>query len=472
MVDQFLVASREAVSDKDLAAHLLTATTRQYTARQAIMQELEDLERLRELACSLRDRVLLNLDELLGRLVNNLTARGVKVHFAADAAAARRIVLEVCRSRSVKTIVKSKSMLSEEIHLSPELEQDGIEVTETDLGEFIVQLTGEGPSHIVTPAVHLDTQQVADVFRERIGFDGPAEPEALTKAARKHLRERFRRADMGISGVNFGVADPGLICVCTNEGNGRYVTGWPKTYLALMGMERLVANVSQLAVVLKLLARSSTGQRITQYTNLIFGPAGQRQSGPEEMHLVIVDNGRSSILSGKHWRTLRCIRCGACLNACPVFRKLGGQVYGGCYSGPIGKILLPLLEGTEAHKHLPRISSLCGLCNQVCPVKVPIVETLLELREQLNDEGRRTFGEKAAMSMWSLGLTAPRMFRFAQKAMRVALKPLSRSGWVGTLVIPPPANWTKVRDLPLPAKRSFVCEWIKSQKKQRPEANS
>jgi len=451
-MSNFFDRSHEAVECPGLAQKVTNATTRQFFARIEMCKDVPDVEQLRDLAATMRDDLLANLDRYLKTFTDNLQAAGVKVHFAEDAVAARRIICEIACQHNVKKITKSKSMATEEIDLNPALERAGIEVTETDLGEYIVQLAGHKPSHLVAPAVHLSTQDVAKLFKEKLNYDGPADPFVMTKFARKILREKFRASQMGISGVNFGIADPGLISICTNEGNGRYVTTWPPVYVALMGMERLVPDLSSASVVLKLLSRFSTGQRITQYVTMTHGPG--TPDGPKEVHLVILDNGRSEILKTKYWRALRCIRCGSCLNACPVFRKLGGHAYGGPYSGPIGMMLLPLLYGLDKYADVPKASTLCGLCHDVCPVKMPVPDLLLELR---NDtvQAKKTYLTERLFKAWAMGVTHPWMFKLAQRFMPWVLKPLSRKGWVKFLP-GPSGGWTKVKDLPLPAKQSFL----------------
>jgi len=452
---QFYQKTIAACADTQLTEKLYSATYRQYDGRRAICEELGDVDHFRQLAGDLRDHVLGNLDEYLAKLVENLERSGVKIHWAENADRAREIICGVARDNGVDRIVKSKSMVTEEIELNAALAAEDIEVTETDLGEFIIQLAGHKPAHIIIPAVHCSTGDIAEIFRDKIGYTGPTEPEALTKAARKVLRDKFKVAQMGISGVNFGIADPGLITVCTNEGNGRYVTTAPPIYVAVMGMERIVPDLDAAALILKLLAKFSTGQRITQYTNMIAGPA--HHDGPRQVHLVILDNGRSGILGSKYWQILRCIRCGSCLNACPVFRHIGGQAFPGCYSGPIGTVLLSLLMGPKQVPELAKASSLCQLCADVCPVKIPLPEFLLELRNDTAGSGIGGFFEKVAMSGWAWALSHPRLYRFGQKAMRWGLKPFGKAGWVRRLP-GPPGKWTAVKDLPFPAGKSFLAQ--------------
>ncbi len=307
---------------------------------------------------------------------------------AATAAEANATIVDICRSANATLAAKSKSMATEEIGLNEALEAAGIRPVETDLGEYILQLAGEHPVHIIAPAIEKTKEQVAELLSRVDGRPVAAELEELTKAARRQLRETFHAADVGITGANFGVCDTGSIVLVTNEGNGRLVSSLPRVHVVLMGMERLVASLSDLAVMLRLLARSGTGQRLSTYTTLITGPrrAGE-QDGPDELHVVILDNGRSKLADGRYREMLACIRCGACLNVCPVYRKTGGAAYGPVYSGPMGAVLVPLLEGFEHAADLPHASSLCGACTDACPVKIPLHELLLELRRDLVDEG-------------------------------------------------------------------------------------
>jgi len=445
----------EATRKEGLAQKLYNATYRQHSGREAITPELGDINSFRDQLAEVRTHAVRNLDRCLAALADNLMARGVQVHWAKDAEEARQIVLHVARVNRVSSIVKSKSMATEEIELNPALQADGLEVTETDLGEYIIQLAGQRPGHIVAPACHLSTQDIADIFREKIGYDGPVEPTALTMAARAVLREKFRRAEMGVSGVNFAVADPGLLAVCTNEGNARYATS-RRIHLAVMGMERIVADLAGGALVMKMLAKYSTGQRITQYTNLIAGPCPS--DGAQQVHLVILDNGRSRILASRYWRILTCIRCGACVNACPVFRHVGGQSYPGCYSGPVGTILLSQFLGLRKTADLAKACSLCNYCAEACPTKMPLPEYILSLRDEAAREGLARTGEATAMSVWADVLRRPRIYRLGQKMMRWVLRPLSRNGWLSWMP-GPPGNWTRVKDLPLPATRSFIRRW-------------
>ena len=308
--------------------------------RDQTAEEFPLMEEMRDRARSIRLNALSHLDRLLHRFTDEVASRGGKVHFAADADEANRIVVGILERSQAKLVVKSKSMVSEEIELNHHLEGEGVEVIETDLGEFIAQLAGDTPSHIIAPVLHMTRQDVGRLFANKLGVDYTEDPAELNQIARRHLRDIFLRADAGISGVNLGVADSGSIVLVTNEGNGRLVTTAPRVHIALMGMERIVASFTDAAVILEVLARSATGQRLSVYTNVVTGPRRPGDpDGPDELHVVIIDNGRSEILAGSTAEILACIRCGACLNVCPVFRTVGGHAYGTVYSGPVGSVV-------------------------------------------------------------------------------------------------------------------------------------
>jgi L-lactate dehydrogenase complex protein LldF len=350
-------------------------------------------------------------------------------------------------------------MTSEEIHLNPALETEGLEVTETDFGEFIIQLAGERPSHLVAPAVHHTRESIARILSKYSGETLPEEPQILAKTGRSLLREKFRQADMGISGANFAVAETGTIVLISNEGNARLTTTCPRVHVALMGIEKVLPRWIDLPVFLKLLARAATGQPLSVYTTLISGPRrpGERD-GPEEFHLVLLDNGRSRILATPFRESLQCIRCGACLNACPVYRRIGGHAYGGVYSGPIGSILTPLYDSVADNPHLPHVSSLCGACQAACPVKINIPHMLIGLRELQTHEKGETRWEKLAYRLTAVVLRRPWLYCLALRCARLVLRPLARNGWLKRLP-GPGAAWTETREFPAPAARSFRERW-------------
>jgi L-lactate dehydrogenase complex protein LldF len=370
----------------------------------------------------------------------------------------------------VRRVVKSKSMATEEIGLNEALEQSGIEALETDLGEYIIQLAGMGPSHIIVPAVHMKKEEVAELFRLKLGVDAPADPVALTTIARRTLRERFLAADMGLSGANFVVAETGTMVLVTNEGNGRMCTTLPELHVAVVGIDKVVPDWDSLTVLLKLLARSATGQKLTTYTSFITGPRGsEAEGGPKVLHLVLLDNGRSRILADATAReTLKCIRCGCCLNVCPVYKNVGGYAYGWFISGPIGAIFTPQMLGTRAARELPYASTLCGACVDVCPVKIPITQILLHLRQRVAEGDAQgavlPLRARLAARAGRLALGLPWLYRLGAKLVAAVERPLARDGWLGWL--PPPLDrWTKVR--PMPAFRSDFRGWWRRRKSER-----
>ncbi|MER3490046.1 MAG: iron-sulfur cluster-binding protein [Meiothermus sp.] len=410
----------------------------------------------RDWAEAVKNHVLTHLDTYLEQAERSLTANGVRVHWAEDAEAARRIVAEIARSGGVKKVVKAKSMLSEELGINPMLEGMGIEALETDLGEYIIQLLGQSPSHIVGPAIHLSLEQIRRLFHERFGTPPEAAPDALASVARKLLREGFLKADMGISGGNFVVAETGTLALIENEGNIRLSTSAPRIHLALVGIEKLLPRFSDLAVFLSLTARAATGQRLGTFVSLIQGPRREGETdGPEEVHVVLVDNGRSSVLADPQaWETLRCVRCAACLNACPVYRQTGGHAYGYVYSGPIGAVLAPGLLGLEQTQPLPYASSLCGACYEACPVKIPIPKLLLTWRNRAVEEGLTPRLERAAIAGYTLAMTHPALYKLASKALRLLPEKA-----LDNTVVPVLKAWTQGRAGLEPSPRSFRELW-------------
>jgi L-lactate dehydrogenase complex protein LldF len=438
---RFREIARGKLGDSYTQAALDQATDRLRTNRVAAWEALPDLEALRRRAHEIRMEVIDDLDAHVARFTEALEARGGHVFFAGTAAEASGYIADVCSRAGAKLAAKSKSMATEEIGLNEALSAVGVTPVETDLGEYILQLAGEHPVHILAPAIEKTAEQVAELLGAVDGKAIPPELEALTNAARRQLRETFLRADVGITGANFGISSTGSICLVTNEGNGRLVSSIPRLHVALMGMERLVPTTDDLAVLLKLLARSGTGQKISVYTTLLTGPrrAGD-QDGPEEQHVVILDNGRSNLLRGRYREMLACIRCGACLNVCPVYRKSGGGAYGPVYSGPMGAVLLPLLVGLEQAPSLPHASSLCGACTDACPVKIPLHELLLDLRRDLVEEGVAPRFQRFAFWAWSWAWSSVLGYRLTTLLARLG-QPLA--GLAG-----PGRTWSSGRSLP------------------------
>jgi L-lactate dehydrogenase complex protein LldF len=451
-------ATAAALTNPGLQAALVRLTDTLMAGNRRGYAALADSSELRDHAKRLKEHTLAHLDEYLQQLEASVERLGGKVHWAETAADAQRLIVDIARSASCKHAVKSKSMTSEEVHLNPALEAAGIEVVETDFGEFILQVAGERPSHLVAPAVHHTRESVARVLSGYVGAALPDDARSLALTGRRVLRDKFYRADLGITGANFAVAETGTIVLVTNEGNGRLTTTCPRVHVALMGMEKVIPRLADLPVFLKLLARGATGQTLSVYTTLITGPrrAGELD-GPEEFHLVILDNGRSRVLATPFRESLQCIRCGACLNACPVYRRIGGHAYGGVYSGPIGSILTPLYDSVAANPHLPHVSSLCGACQAACPVKINIPRMLVGLRE-LQHEVRPGRLEGPAYRLWAAMLRRPWLYRLALFGARTLLRPLARGGWLRRLP-GPGAGWTKIRDFPAPAAKPFRDRW-------------
>jgi L-lactate dehydrogenase complex protein LldF len=443
----FATRANVSLADPQLRSAVAEASERLLSGRIEALSSLRDPDSLRDDAARIRDAVLARLDEHLDRLADGWEAAGGRVFFAADADEACAYVCSVARAAGARLAVKSKSMASEEIGLNKALATEGVEAVETDLGEWIVQLAGDHPAHIIQPAIHKSKTDVARLFSDVAGEELPAELDPLAAFARKELRAKFLAADLGISGVNFGVSGPGAICLVTNEGNGRMCTSLPRVHVALMGMERVVGSWAELAVMLALLGRSGTGQKLTQYTTILNGPRRSGEAdGPEESHLVILDNGRSNVLGTRYQSALRCIRCGACLYACPVYRQVGGHAYDPVYSGPIGAVLNPLLQGTERAGELAHASTLCGACTEVCPVRIPLHDHLVRLRQ---DYAREQAGrlEKAAYASWSHAWATPARFKAFSSGAGATTK-LSGARGASKLRLPVLSRWTRVRDLP------------------------
>jgi L-lactate dehydrogenase complex protein LldF len=444
------------LADERVIQAVHQATLHKVDAAAEALAELSDREGLRDLAARIKQHSLENLPAYLEQFVTACERNGTRVHFAADARAACEIICAIAHGSGSELAVKAKSMATEEVGLREALEAAGVRTVETDLGEFIVQIDHDRPSHIVTPIIHKDRRQIAQAMVREIGCEYTEDPEELTAVAREYLRDVFRRCDLGITGANFAVAESGTICICTNEGNGRMSTTRPRVHVALVGIEKLVPRLRDLPVFLKLLARSSTGQPLTVYTTLITGPKRSSDpDGPEQVHVVLLDNGRSEILGGPFAEVLRCIRCGACLNACPVFRNIGGHAYGSVYPGPIGSLATPLLSGIDQHAELPRASTLCGACQAVCPVKIDLPGLLVKLRVQTR--ARQPLGKRLGMNVWKWLIQSPALFGWGQRVLRWML-PGGDAGWTGG-GFGPVGEWTKVRDLPPPPKRTFRERW-------------
>ena len=463
----FYRRSEDALANQHLRGALRSVTTRVLGLRQDALDRLPDSDQWRDHARQIRAHTLSRLDHYLDQFTSAVEARGGHVFYAATAADAVNYVRDLARARSLKLAVKSKSMISEEIDLNHHLEEAGVRVVETDLGEWVVQVGHDHPSHIVMPIIHKTRGDVAALFKETLGATDAevADVEAITQFARRKLRPEFLNADLGISGVNFGVAETGSICTCTNEGNGRLVTTLPKVHVAMMGIERIVPTSGDLAVMLQVLARSATGQNITAYTNVITGPRragadGADPDGPEELHVVLLDNGRSRVLGSELAEILYCIRCGACLNACPVYQQIGGHAYGSVYPGPVGSVLTPALQGIKEFHDLPHASSLCGACRDVCPVRIDIPRMLLKLRAEGVEHGQSPLWIGLGIHAFRAVATRPGLFRVAGAVAARMTRWLARDGWITRL----PGHlsaWTKTRDFPAMPAESFQERWAR-----------
>jgi len=425
-----------------------TNTRKTIRARDLRASEWQDYEERRKQATERRQEAIENLHLLHKQLKSRWQERGIDLHEASTAEDACRIITGIIQSTGADRVLKSKTMLGEEIGLANYLERRGITPIETDLGEYIVQLRGEAPSHITMPAMHLTREDVGELFAERLGAPYTSNPSELTKIARQTLRREFLGAKVGLCGVNFAVAETGHLATVTNEGNGRMVTTLPRIVIALMGWERVTQSLEDLGLLWQLLARSATGQRATVYLNLLAGPS-PGPTGPDEVHVVIVDNGRKRIYQDVELReVLRCIRCGACLNVCPVYQQVGGHPYGGTYPGPIGAVLTPLLEGLEKAPDHPFASSLCGACEEICPVSIPLPRMLLLLRRRIIEQTKEKSTEAKAWDAFQWMMSRPERYEHLGKLARAAQRflPLNR--------IPEPW-WSKDRDTPIFAAKSF-----------------
>jgi L-lactate dehydrogenase complex protein LldF len=449
----FPAAARAELAKPQLRANLRQATDTILAKRAVVVEELPDWEALREAGRGIKEELLANLPEHLVRFEAAVEAAGGHVHWARDAAEANAVVVEVARRHGADEVVKVKSLTTDEIELNAALAAAGIRALETDFAELILQLDGDWSSHLLVPAIHRNREEIRELFARTIAPGlGSSEPAELAEASRRYLRERFLSARVGVSGANFGIAETGAVCVVESEGNGRMCTTLPPVLVTVLGIEKLLPRLSDLEVFLQLLPRSATGERMNPYTSLWTGvTAGD---GPQELHVVLLDNGRSRVLADAVGRqALHCIRCSACLNVCPVYTRTGGHAYGSVYPGPIGAILTPQLVGLENASSLPFASSLCGACYDVCPVKIDIPRVLLHLRAKVVEtSGRTPKGAAMGLAAWVFG--DARRFAAAQRLLRplARRKPLRR--------LPPPLSaWTRYRDLRPPARTTFRSWW-------------
>ncbi|HEO8421133.1 LutB/LldF family L-lactate oxidation iron-sulfur protein [Niallia sp. FSL W8-0635] len=436
------------------------------TRKNNVTEAMGNWEEWRSHGEEIRQHVLENLDYYLFELSEQVAKRGGHVFFAKTAEEASDYIEQIAVEKKVKKVVKAKSMVTEEISLNKKLEEAGCEVIETDLGEYILQVDDhDPPSHIVVPALHKNKEQIRDVFTKKLNYTNTEKPEELAWHARQVLRNEYLTADMGITGCNFAVAETGSITLVTNEGNADLVAALPKTQVVVMGMERIVPTFAEMEVLVGMLTRSAVGQKLTSYVTALTGPREDGDvDGPDDFHLVIVDNGRSDILGGEFQSVLQCIRCAACVNVCPVYRHVGGHSYGSIYSGPIGAVLSPLLGGYEEYKELPYASTLCGACTDACPVKIPLHELLHKHRQVIVEkEGKAPISEKMIFKAFGIGAASPKLYNIGSRIAPAVTKPLVKGDKI-TKGVGMLKEWTDIRDLPAPNKERFR-DWFKNREK-------
>lgn len=455
----FRERAARALHDPVLATAMQRLEHGWQAARARAAADLPEFEALRDAAVAIKDHVLANLDLYLEEFERRFIAAGGVIHWARDAAEARAIILDICRRAKARTVTKSKSMVAEEIGLNAYLEAQGLRVIETDLGEYIIQLAGDVPSHLVGPAVHMTRERIAELFAKAHGGPPKQDSAALVAEARQVLRQRYLEADVGITGANFLIAETGSIVTVTNEGNAELTQGLPKVHIALTGIEKIVPTVAEAFVFLRLLARSATGQEFSAYTTFLTGPKREdERDGPQEMHLVLLDNGRSRMLGGPFREMLRCIRCGACMNHCPVYLAAGGHAYGWVYVGPMGSVLTPHFVGIDKSWPLPNASTFCGRCEEVCPVRIPLPKLMRLWREEAHKRGLAPPTARVGLTLWAFVARRPALYRLATRLAMAALGALGRRrGRFSRL--PFASGWTVSREFPAPQGPTFTAQW-------------
>jgi L-lactate dehydrogenase complex protein LldF len=446
----FPTAARAALANSQLRRNIGHATSTIRAKRARVVGEVDDWEALRDAGAEIKERTLRHLDVHLERLEEAVTRAGGTVHWARDGAEACRVVADVARAHDSREVIKVKSLATDEIELNEALERAGIHAVETDLAELIIQLDGDSQSHILVPAIHRNRAEIAQIFRRELGVEVSDEPDELTAAARAHLREKFLSVKVGVSGANFAVAETGHVVVVESEGNGRMCTTLPEVLVSVVGIEKVLPRFADLAVMLQLLPRSSTGERMNPYTSIWSGVSGG--DGPREFHLVLLDGGRTDVLADEVGRAaLRCIRCSACLNVCPVYERTGGHAYESIYPGPIGAILTPQLRGLDQAPTLPWASSLCGACYEVCPVKIDIPSILIHLRGRVVRETKAEgLSERAAMGAMARVFAGRRTYEAAQRMAKLGRGPLASAAL---------RPWTRSRELPAVPDETFRDWW-------------
>jgi len=455
--------ARHALTDAQLQAALDNVRSGFIDKRQWAVDALPEFDRLRDSARAIKDHVLGHLDLYLEAYEEKVKKAGGYVHWAETAADARNIILDICRSAGARTVTKGKSMITEEIGLNEFLQKEGVRPVETDLGEYIIQLRGEHPSHIIAPAVHLTKEQVEADFR-RVHNHLPyardlSEPESLLGEARRVLRSQYFQADVGITGANFLVAETGSSIIVTNEGNGDLTQILPRVHVVVASIEKIVPTLEDVSQILRVLARSATGQDMSVYTTISTGPRRPGDpDGPEEYHVVLVDNGRSSMLGTEFQDMLRCIRCGACMNHCPVYHAVGGHAYGWVYPGPMGAVLTPSLVGVDKAGHLPNASTFCGRCESVCPMKIPLPKMMRHWREREFSRGLNPATQRYGLRAWAMFAKRPKLYRLAT-SFAIPLLSLFKGRKGSFHHLPLAGGWTKHREMPAPEGRTFMQQW-------------
>lgn len=468
---EFKENAHRALGDSELQKALGHVRQNFIDKRKAAADRLPEFEALRDAAADLKDHVLAHLDLYLETYESRVRASGGHVHFARNSVEACRTIVDICKSHGARSVTKGKSMVSEEIGLNAAIEAAGMVAVETDLGEYIIQLRHETPSHIIAPAVHLTKEQVEKDFRrEHTHLDANrdlSEPVQLLTEARTILREKFLAADVGITGANFLVAETGTSIIVTNEGNGDLTQTLPKVHIVIASIEKIVPTLEDASLLMRVLARSATGQDMSVYTTLSTGPRREQDpDGPQHYHVVLVDNGRSAMLGTEFEDMLRCIRCGACMNHCPVYHAIGGHAYGWVYPGPMGSVLTPSLIGVDKGGHLPNASTFCGRCESVCPVKIPLPKLMRHWREREFERHLTPAVQRYGLALWAFFARRPALYRLTTSlAMRALAKIAGERGLFTSL--PFAKGWTQTRDLPAPAGQTFQTQWRARQKERR-----
>lgn len=468
---QFPQNAREALADDRLQGVLDKFTDGFPVKRAAAISRLDEFDDLRDAARDIKDHVLANLDTYLLEFETKVQESGGHVHWCRNDREAREKILEICQTANALTVTKSKSMIGEEIAINEYLEDHGIEPVETDLGEYIIQLRKEPPSHIIAPAVHLSKEQVAETFVEKhVGRDPDrilTDPRVMLDEARAELREKFLTADVGLTGANMLVAETGSIAIVTNEGNADLTMGLPRIHVALASIEKIVPTLEDASTILRVLARSATGQEMSVYTTFATGPKrADDLDGPEEFHVILLDNGRSDLLGSEFQDILRCIRCGSCINHCPVYSTVGGHAYGWVYPGPMGSVLTPALVGLDEAGHLPNASTLCGKCETVCPMHIPLPKMLRSWRVRQVEQNLQAASSRYGLGIWAYMAKRPALYRFlsacAARCLNIIGGRRGRLTW-----FPFSQGWAAKRDMPVPVGATFMSQWKAAQKQNR-----